>query len=61
MNKAKEENTFKEVSKDVKVTNLGTFGNRKRAPDSNQANLTIQLKPSTSPTSSQVINPVINN
>lgn len=61
MNKAKEENTFKEVSKDVKVTNLGTFGNRKRAPDANQANLTIQIKPSTLPTSSQVTNSVINN
>ena len=33
MNKDKEENTFKQVSKDVKVTNLGTFGNRKRSPN----------------------------
>lgn len=32
MNQEKEENTFKEVSKDTKVTNLGTFGNRKKTP-----------------------------
>jgi hypothetical protein len=31
MNEMKENNGFKEVSKDVKVTNLGKFGNRKRA------------------------------
>ena len=41
MNKEKEESGFKEVSKDVKVTNLGTFGNRKKAPaPSDDANKT---------------------
>ena len=37
MNKSQQDSGFKEVSKDVKVTNLGTFGNRKRSPgqDSN--------------------------
>ena len=32
MKKDKEESGFKEVSKDVPVTNLGTFGNRKKVP-----------------------------
>jgi hypothetical protein len=32
MEKEKQDSGFKEVPKDVKVTNLGTFGNRKRTP-----------------------------
>ncbi len=32
MEKEKQDSRFKEVPKDVKVTNLGTFGNRKRTP-----------------------------
>ncbi len=31
MNELRENSVFKEVSKDVKVTNLGTFGNRKKS------------------------------
>lgn len=31
MNQQKQESGFKEVSKDVKVTNLGIFGNRKKS------------------------------
>ncbi len=60
MNKSKEENTFKPVDKDIKVTNLGTFGNRKKGPDLNQVNQTIQIKPSTV-SNLPVSNPVINN
>lgn len=35
MEKEKQDSGFKEVPKDVKVTNLGTFGNRKRTPAEN--------------------------
>jgi hypothetical protein len=38
MEKEKEESVFKEVPKDVKVTNLGTFGNRKRSPVDSKVN-----------------------
>ncbi len=38
MEKEKEESVFKEVPKDVKVTNLGTFGNRKRPPVDSKVN-----------------------
>lgn len=38
MTKSQEDSGFKEVSKDVKVTNLGTFGNRKRSPAGQDSN-----------------------
>ena len=38
MTKTQQETGFKEVSKDVKVTNLGTFGNRKRSPTDQNSN-----------------------
>ena len=38
MEKEKQDFGFKEVAKDVKVTNLGTFGNRKRTPSETAVN-----------------------
>lgn len=38
MTKIQEDSGFKEVSKDVKVTNLGTFGNRKKSPTDQNSN-----------------------